>query len=84
MGIARGYERGTRVVEDEERIKTRFATTANDPCKKRMQSHPTKEGGHTKWGSVMTVRIDVPLVKNVDLYDPFRECKSKEICKESE
>ena len=49
-----------------------------------MQSHPTKEGGHTKWGSVMIVRVDVPLVKNVDLYDPFRECKSKEICKESE
>ena len=30
----------------------------------------------------MTVSIDVPLVRNVDLYDPFRECKSKEICKE--
>ena len=30
----------------------------------------------------MTARIDVPLVKNVDLYDPFRECKSKESCTE--
>ena len=49
-----------------------------------MQSHPTKEGDYTKWGSVMIVRVDVPLVKNVDLYDPFCECKSKEICKESE
>lgn len=32
----------------------------------------------------MTARIDVPLVRNVDMYDPFCECKSKEICKENE
>ena len=31
----------------------------------------------------MTVRIDVPLVSNVDMYDAFRECKSKEICREN-
>lgn len=32
----------------------------------------------------MTVRIDVPLVKNVDMYDPFRECDEKEIGNESD
>ena len=31
----------------------------------------------------MIVRVDVPLVRNVDMYDPFRKCKSKELCKES-
>lgn len=30
----------------------------------------------------MIVRVDIPLVNNVDMYNAFCECKSKEICRE--
>ena len=31
----------------------------------------------------MIAKIDIPLVKKVDMHDAFRECKSKEICREN-